>query len=93
MDEETKDQMALILVGIFFVAGGGLSMFAGTVFPKAQALLEKTGILVPADQSIFEIADTGTGPSTLFLLILLGLICLLVVVGPKMSKPKGGERP
>ena len=39
MDENTKDQMTLMLVGTLFLMGGGLSMVAGAVFPPVQAFL------------------------------------------------------
>ena len=92
MDENTKDQMTLMLVGALFLMGGGLSMVAGAVFPPVQAFLTDNGILVPASQAVFELADTGTGPSAWALLTLLGLVCLLIVVGPKVRHPKNGDR-
>ncbi|MEO4039912.1 hypothetical protein [Micrococcus luteus] len=92
MDENTKDQMTLMLVGILFLMGGGLSMVAGAVLPPVQEFMATAGILVPAKAAVFELADTGTGPSAWFLLALLGLLCTLIVLGPKLSRPKDGDR-
>lgn len=92
MDENTKDQMTLMLVGVFFLMGGGLSMVAGAVLPQVQAFLTDTGILVPAEEAVFELADTGAGPAAWFLLAILGVVCALIVIGPKLTRPKDRDR-
>lgn len=90
--EDEKDTLALIGVALAFIMAGGVPAVLGAVFPSVQAFLMQWGVLVPARASIFEIPGTGMGPSTMALLVLLGLVCLAGVLGSKVKRRKGDER-
>ena len=92
MDDDQKDTLTLIVVGVVFLMGGGLTMVASKVMPSLQAFLADAGLLVPAEDAVFAIADTGTGPSALAALGVLGILGLLIVLAPALRRSKDGER-
>lgn len=71
------DIIWITLAGMFFLGTGAFTAWAASAMNSVRQSLLEIGLLVPADQAAFELADTGVGVS---LPLVLGAAAVLVAI-------------